>query len=138
MAWNEEQRIIAKDLENLWVEFWKLKDQNQLLIDAVLRSVERYDDGRTSIEISDSTSELQIDPAALIDHLDLTFPAAPRDGKRIGIFFGGTLDPWSDVVTNLTFSGGTFYQQSTPTSAKAGDYLEYQFNQLINKWTRLK
>lgn len=92
--------------------------------------------GDPTITILPETTLLRVDPPTLIAALDIQMPGSPTSGKVIGILFGGTIDPRGEVVTELTFSSGTFYQGSTLTTANGSDYLEFQYT--ASQWLRIK
>lgn len=95
----------------------------------------------TATTLNNNINNAYIDPASLLSTHTITMPATPTDGQEITILFGGTIAAGSNVVTTLTISantGQTLYQSLTPTTAKGGDVMVYQYNSLNTKWYRIK
>lgn len=99
-------------------------------------SLQHETDGAATITVLAATTLLWVDPTTAIAGLDIEMPSSPTSGWVLGVLFGTTIDARGTVATGLTFSGGTFYQGSTLTTAKGGDYIEYQY--VSSQWKRIK
>lgn len=69
-----------------------------------------------------------IDPAGALAALTVAFPASPIDGQLQRFSF-------TQAITTLTLSGGTF--SNAPTTAAAGNTFEFIYDTSTTKWFRV-
>lgn len=87
--------------------------------------------GSSSVTITDSTTWLIINPAALASAITITMPASPTDKQLITISFGGTITGGNGVVSSLTVSpntGQSIIQASAPSYVQSGESISYRYN----------
>lgn len=82
-----------------------------------------------SVTMNNNIATLQYNPASVNATATITLPATSGGtGSRVTIVFGGTITSGNPVVTALTIApntGNTIVDSNPPTTANAGDVLEY-------------
>lgn len=80
-----------------------------------------------TVTIASNTDILIIEPAGLLASLTVNLPSGVPDGKRIGV-------TCTQVVTTLTFGGGTIINGITTFAAGIG--VEYVYRGANSQWYR--
>lgn len=91
-------------------------------------SVQSFTSGSTVTQNS-GYNVLQVNPSSVLSSLTITTATAFHSSNKLMIVFGGTITSGNPVVTTLTITAGsglTLVQSVTPTTAQAGEVIEYK------------
>jgi hypothetical protein len=90
--------------------------------------------------IRDGVGRVYINPASMLDPLEIKMPPSPSDGQVVDFFFGGLIAATNQVVDNLTIvpnTGQQMYQSVSPVQAYGGDTLRCQWDDASGFWRRI-
>jgi microcystin-dependent protein len=89
-----------------------------------------------TVTISDNTTILYVNPAALLPALTITLPSNPINGQEVKVSFGGAIASGA-VVTVLSIVGSglqTVLAGASITNAIAGDGYIFKYQSSLNLW----
>lgn len=94
----------------------------------------------SSATVANGTSRVYINPAAELPSLAITMAAAPADGEKVSITFGGSIAASASVVAAfsvLANAGQMIYGNLTaPANPRGGDVISYTYDATGTRWVR--